>query len=491
MIDELKPYPEYKDSGLPWLGMVPAHWDIRRLRHTVEMMVSNIDKHTKSGEQPVRLCNYVNVYKNEKITERLQFMRATASKDEIARFRLQLGDVVITKDSEIWTDIGVPALVEYAAPDLVCGYHLAILRPRREMLIGEFLLRALQSQGVAAQFHVGASGVTRYGLSHADIKNILIPLPAVDEQAAIVRFLDHANGKIERAIRAKKNLIALLNEQKQAIIHRAVTRGLDANVKLKPSGIPWLGDVPEHWENVPLKVVSTIQSGVTLGKFYVGERLTEFPYLRVANVQAGRLDLSNVKTLRLPSTEAMCSMLEVGDVLMTEGGDPDKLGRGCVWNGEISPCLHQNHIFAVRPIRERLLPEFLSALLGSHYAQQYFLRTAKQTTNLASTNKTTIGRFRVLLPCVREQEAILRWLQAKLLPVATTIARAEREIMLLREYRTTLTADIVTGKLDVREAVKRLPAEAEEALPADDLPDGLEDEDTESLSESGVPSRDR
>ena len=480
MIADLKPYAEYKESGLPWLGQVPGHWDTRRLRHACDMRVSNVDKHTKVGETPVRLCNYVEVYKNERIRESTRFMAATATEDERVRFGLRKGDVLITKDSEQWNDIGVPALVEFEAPDLVCGYHLAILRSRPG-LTGGFLHRALESHFIAAQFHVEANGVTRYGLSHGAIQGVSIPCPPPEEQAAIVRFLDWANGRLERAIRAKRKVIALLNEQKQAIIHRAVTRGLNPEVKLKPSGIPWLGEIPQHWEILPLKGVCSIQSGITLGKTYADKHLTEFPYLRVANVQAGHLSLANVKTLRLPASEAKRSMLQVGDVLMTEGGDPDKLGRGCVWSGEVANCLHQNHVFAVRPSRNKMRPQYLAALLESHYAKLYFLRTAKQTTNLASTNKTTIGQFRLLLPPIGEQDSILAGLASELEPVVAAISRLEREIELLREYRTRLVADVVTGKLDVREAVVQLPEEvvpdtAEDGEDLSDNPEAVDEE---------------
>ena len=146
MIEDLKPYRSMKASGVSWLGDVPEHWEVRRQRNVVEMRVSNIDKHLKEGETlPVRLCNYVDVYKNERITDWISFMRATATPGEIERFRLQVGDVLITKDLEAWSDIGVPALVEYTASDLVCGYHLALLRPRRGVLDGSYLLSALQS----------------------------------------------------------------------------------------------------------------------------------------------------------------------------------------------------------------------------------------------------------------------------------------------------------------------------------------------------------
>ena len=219
----LEPYPAYKDSGVPWLGEVPKHWEVRRLRNTSEMRVSNVDKHVKDDEHQVRLCNYIDVYKHDRIRSGMAFMRATATTDEIERFRLRSGDVLITKDSESWNDIGVPALVEDAQDDIVSGYHLALLRPFPERVDGEYLFRALQSPAVAYQFHVEANGVTRYGLSHRAIKSVWLPFPPLPEQTAIVRFLDHAARRIRRYISAKQKLIALLEEQKQAIIHQAVT----------------------------------------------------------------------------------------------------------------------------------------------------------------------------------------------------------------------------------------------------------------------------
>jgi type I restriction enzyme S subunit len=189
MTDALKPYPVYKDSGTSWLGDVPEHWTVLRQKNATEMHVSNVDKLSKAGELPVRLCNYVDVYKNNRITENLPFMHATAQSEEIKRFQLHVGDVLITKDSEMWNDIGVPALIEYTAPDFICGYHLALLRPRKELMNSSFLFRALQSSVVAYQYHISANGVTRYGLSQDSIKSVLIPVPPLPEQTAIVRYL--------------------------------------------------------------------------------------------------------------------------------------------------------------------------------------------------------------------------------------------------------------------------------------------------------------
>ena len=257
-MESLKPYPAYKDSGVPWLGEVPAHWEVRRLRNVADMRVSNVDKHIKEDEHSVRLCNYVDVYKNDYISEQMDFMQATATTEEIERFRLQRNDVLITKDSEAWDDIGVPALVTEPASDLISGYHLALLRPRSDKVTGAYLLRALQSKDLAYQFHIEAKGVTRYGLSHAGIKSVWLPLPSLPEQTAIVRFLDHADRRISRYIRAKQKLLALLEEQKQALIHQAVTGQIDVRTgqpypAYKPSGVEWLGDVPAHWQVAALR----------------------------------------------------------------------------------------------------------------------------------------------------------------------------------------------------------------------------------------------
>ena len=252
MIFQLRPYDTAKPSGVKWLGKVPEHWGVRRLRNTADVRFSNVDKHSQDHERPVRLCNYSDVYYNEKIRSTMNFMQATATDDEVSKFGLAIGDVLITKDSETWNDIGVPALVESTDPALVCGYHLALIRPTTAATSGAFLRAALSSPNVAAQFHVCANGVTRFGLSQNAVKSVWLPAPPWAEQAAIARFLDHATCLIDHYIRAKKELISLLEEQKQVIVHDAVTGRIDVRTgkpypAYKPSCVEWLGDVPAHW----------------------------------------------------------------------------------------------------------------------------------------------------------------------------------------------------------------------------------------------------
>ena len=233
-----------KPSGVEWLGEVPGHWKVQRLRNTAEMRVSNVDKHVKEGETPVRLCNYVDVYKNDCISEHINFMRVTATPEEIKRFRLQEDDVLITKDSETWDDIGVPALVTDSASDLISGYHLALLRPYTEKLVGGYLLRALQSKGLAYQFHVEAKGVTRYGLSHSGIKSAWMPLPPLPEQTAIVKYLDKTTADLDTAITRARRGIDLLQEYRTRLIADVVTGKLDvreAAAALPDESVPLSG----------------------------------------------------------------------------------------------------------------------------------------------------------------------------------------------------------------------------------------------------------
>ena len=216
-----------KPSRVEWLGDVPAHWDVRRLRNTVDMRVSNVDKHVKEDEQPVRLCNYVDVYKNNYVHEQMDFMLATATAEEIERYRLKKDDVLITKDSESWDDIAVSALVTEAASDLISGYHLALLRPRPNEIMGGYLLHALQSKSLAYQFHIEAKGVTRYGLSHNGIKSVWVPLPPIDEQIAIVEYLEKATADINAAISRAHREIELLKEYRARLTADVVTGKLD------------------------------------------------------------------------------------------------------------------------------------------------------------------------------------------------------------------------------------------------------------------------
>lgn len=234
------PYPSYRDSGVSWLGELPTHWDVQRLKFTASYWTSSVDKKSNADEIPVRLCNYTDVYYRERIrADDGEFMVATATAHEVERFGLRAGDVLITKDSEDWQDIGVPALVETSGTDFVCGYHLGIVRAGDAVDPG-YLLRALQADGVNKQLQVSATGVTRYGIPNSAVNCVVLPMPPLEEQQQIGAFLDRTTDRIDELVErtgfkdrggpvagAVGALIERLLEYRAALISAAVTGKID------------------------------------------------------------------------------------------------------------------------------------------------------------------------------------------------------------------------------------------------------------------------
>ena len=462
MFDELKPYPDMRDSGVRCLGKVPAHWNVRRLRNIAEMRISNVDKHTKEGERPVRLCNYVDVYKNDRIRSGMDFIKATATMEEVKRFRLRSRDVLITKDSEAWNDIGVPAFVQEAEDDVVSGYHLALLRSDTRHLDGEFLFRALQSEEIAYQLHVQANGVTRYGLSHNAIKSVQLPAPPLPEQAAIARFLDHADRRIQRCIRAKEKLIALLEEQKQAVIHEAVTGRIDVRtgrpyLTYKDSGVEWLVEVPAHWEVWRLRNIAEMR----VSNIDKHTRENEHPVRLCNYVDVYKNDYIHSGMTFMKATAKVDEVerfrLRSRDVLITKDSE--------AWNDIGVPALVQKveddvvsgyHLALLRSDTRQIDGEFLfRALQSREVAHQLHVRANGVTRYGLSHN--AIKSVSLPVPPRSEQTTIVRFLDHSIISLNEDTNSARRQIALLHEYRTRLIADVVTGKLDVREAAAALP----------------------------------
>lgn len=217
----------YKDTNINWVKKIPSHWQTEKLRHFSKVINSNVDKKTYDNEVPVKLCNYVDVYNNEKITNELTFMPASATKNEIDKFKLRSDDVIITKDSEMWNDIGVPALVQEEGENLICGYHLAMIRTNKKYLTGEYLYYLLKDPIIATQLHIAANGVTRYGLSIKDVKDMNIIIPPIEEQQEIVRYLNETLKATDASIEQTIKEIDLLKEYQNSLVADVVTGKID------------------------------------------------------------------------------------------------------------------------------------------------------------------------------------------------------------------------------------------------------------------------
>ena len=291
----------------------------------------------------------------------------------------------------------------------------------------------LRSNPALEQYRLMIRGVTTFdrSITRSDFEAMPVPTPPISEQQAIARYLDAETARIDALISKKRHLIKLLEEQDRRIID-------DLFGSVLSNRLTRLG------------YVADVRSGVTLG----GTRpraMSEVtvPYLRVANVQHDRLDLREVKTVTVDWATAQRTMLHSGDVLMTEGGDIDKLGRGTVWRGEIDPCLHQNHVFAVRVRTRDLLPDFLALVTRTSYARRYFEMTGVRSTNLASTNASKVSDFRIPYPSLDVQLALVRKYQRKWDALDRVRTALSRQLDLLTERRQALITAVVTGEMSV------------------------------------------
>lgn len=298
---------------------LPSHWKLRRLKFIATVQLSNVDKKTVEGEEAVRLCNYVDVYKNDFISPDMDFMEATASERQIRDFRLRAGDVLITKDSEAWNDIAVPALVASDLDGVLCGYHLAHIRPKPEVMSGGFLFRAFAAEGIADQFRVAANGITRFGIGKDEITGALFPVPPLAEQHAIADFLDRRTAQIDGVIAKKQRMIDLLHEKRQALISEAVTKGLDPDVPTKDSGIEWLGRVPKHWEVKKLKHLTQVLRGKFTHRPRNDPRLYggKYPFIQTGDVANAERFITGYSQTLNEEGFAVSKLFPAGTLVMT------------------------------------------------------------------------------------------------------------------------------------------------------------------------------
>ncbi len=454
MIANLKPYPAMKDSGVPWLGNVPEHWEMRRgkwlFRHRKQI---NFD-HSDSNVLSLTLRGVVN--NDPDNPEGLV-------PNDYATYQLfRKGDLVFKLiDLENLRTSRVGLVHE----DGIMSSAYVRLTPQKVIDMRFFFQQYsdLYQRGIYNQLGAGV----RSTLGPTDLLNLSVVVPPLSEQTAIVRFLNYMDRRIRKYIRTKQKLIKLLEEQKHVIIHRTVTTGLDPNVSLKPSGMEWLGEVPLHWEAVRVKHCARRISKGTTPSTEGRELLDSGPvrFLKVENIVDGRItdkplcfiDEKTNKLLRR-------SQLKEGDVLFVIAGAT--LGKTTVVQQYFLPANTNQAVAFVRP-NERVLPAYLALWLQSPRVKEMVWLNAVQSAQ-PNLSMADLGNFSFPLPPKEEQEQALVWLNAKLRNVTTTIEHANREIALLHEYRTRLIADVVTGKLNVRDVELPISDEAEALEGTDD-----------------------
>ena len=439
----MKAYPAYKNCDNKKIGKIPEHWSSKKLKYVSNTLPSNIDKKSKEGESIIFLCNYMDVYRNEFITDDITFMKATASDIQIEKFLLKNGDVLVTKDSEDPKDIAVPALVTKNYENVVCGYHLTRIRPKHEIL-GRYLFRLLQAKPFNSYFEVNAKGVTRFGLGTEAFLNFEILVPTIQEQTAIANFLDHKTAQIDLSIEKGQQLIELLQEQRAAIINEAVTKGINPDVPMKDSGIEWIGEVPAHWEKVKLKHLGLIKYGLGQPPKRKDDGL---PIIRATNIYRGKISEKNmiyVDPEDVPYDRD--PVLKENDIIVVRSGayTADSAIISKKYVGAIT-----GYDMVFRPIS--IIPNFIAYGFLSNYIlfnQLYLHRLRAAQPHL---NAEELGDTWILLPPEDEQKAIVYYIETETNKIDQEIQSIQKEIELLKEYRQSLIAEAVTGKIDVRD----------------------------------------
>ncbi|MEV5251302.1 restriction endonuclease subunit S [Streptomyces werraensis] len=420
-----------------WLGALPEGWCVSRLLEVADVWTSNVDKHSVEGQPAVRLCNYTDVYNNETITDDLPFMEATAKPEQIKRFRIRVNDTIITKDSETATDIGIPAFVDYEADDLICGYHLAIVRPTPGKVNPKFLFWALKSAPTMGQWSITAQGVTRVGIRSTDLSKVTISIPPINEQSNIARYLDRETARIDALITAQERFIKLLQERRDAVWAAQYERAREA------------GDILQL-----RRVISSIVDGP------FGSSLTSAHYTSEGTrvIRLGNIGTNNFKN----SDEAYISddyakklkqhEAKAGDVLIAGLGDENQpLGRATVVPEWLGSAIVKADCFRARPA-ELVSGEFLAWVYSAPQTRAAIRLLARGATR-QRINTGIAKAVEIPVPSREEQDKILATASEQTAKIDTLIAKTQRHIGLAKERRSALITAAVTGRIEIPKEV--------------------------------------
>lgn len=425
-------------------------WKERKLKFLAKVRTSNVDKHIADSEIPVSLCNYTDVYYNEHITSDLPFMQGTATENEIQRFGLKKGQVLLTKDSESWDDIAIPACVAETMPNVVCGYHLAIVDPCDSELNGRFLGWLAQSPALNDQFKLAAKGVTRFGLSQYALKNAVVKIPPLPYQQKIANFLDRKTAEIDTLIAKKRRLLDLLAEKRTALITRAVTKGLNPDAPMKDSGIEWLGEIPRHWVIVRLRhVTEKIEQGWSPQCENRPANIGEWGVLKVGCVNGDAYDESENKALPVELSPKNWYEIHQGDILVSRANTRELLGSA-TWvdktQGKIMLC---DKLYRVKT-GSNIDNGFLVRVLRSAPSRFQYERDATGTSgSMQNIGQDTLQDLTFACPPLGEQREINQWLATVMVQFDQLQERIESVVGKLQEYRSALITNAVTGQIKV------------------------------------------
>ena len=423
-----------------------SDWKYLPLSELSEIRVSNVDKKSKVGEKPVQLCNYMDVYSNEYITPNLEFMQSTANSVEREKFKVCSGDVIITKDSETPYDIGIPAVVVNDIAELVCGYHLALIKPYKDKINSVYLAKQLASNSAASYFSRMAAGSTRYGLSNGAIGAVTIPLATKKQQQKIAAILT----TIDQTIDKTEALIHKYQQIKVGLMHDLFTRGVTADGKLRPSR----KQAPELYKETPIGWIPREWEFSVMGKYIekylYGPRFDASLYNASGNVKTirgtdfskgGEILYSQAPVAQLPAAKIGRHILQKGDVVIVTTAD---CGLTAVFESQEIDFIPSAYTVKYRFSAE-VSPYFIKYYMQTSYAKKQVNKYVRQGT-LGNFPGSDLLRFWIQIPEENEQIEIVK----KLDTVVKKIAEEKNVLDKLQKQKSGLMHDLLTGKVQVK-----------------------------------------
>ncbi|MFP8957635.1 restriction endonuclease subunit S [Natrialbaceae archaeon A-CW3] len=437
---------ESTDQWQPDPSILPEGWGLKRLKYVSQINSSSVDKKSREGETEVELCNYTEVYNNEVIDRSFDFLDATAGDHEIQRFKLREGDILFTKDSEDWTDIGVPAFIAEDLPGVICGYHLFHCCPNEDLVLPKYLFWALKSRYVAFQLEGAATGVTRYGLTMQDVANTWIPHPPKEVQSKIADFLDQQTNCLDAIIKRNSELLELLNEKRITEIYYDCF-GRRGDQILKETSTDWAPKIPDYWFETRLKFVSNEIIDCE-HKTAPNDPDGDFFIIKTSNVRDGKLLLEDAEKTNEEVYKEWTQRGEPkpGDIIFTREAPVGEVG--IVPEGE-NVLLGQRTVL-IRPDRSQITTNYLSYMLQNP-SIEWYSELMSQGSTVPHLNVSDIKDLPVFLPPIEERKDIVKRLNEIDHKITLAYNNIENSINLHQEKRRALITDAVTGQINLKQ----------------------------------------
>lgn len=423
------------------LGDIPPDWQARPVRQLITDQFAG-DWGDDEGEQAVSVMRSTN-FTNDGRLDMSDVATRYFPKDKAAQFQLKRGDLLVERSGGgPEQPVGRIGFIDQDMPGATVSNFVQVLRPDAEKVDAAYLgwaLFELQRTGIIER--VQQQSTQMRNLNWRDYQRLLLPWPELPEQrriAAAIKLADDAIDEARAELSAAQDLL-------KSLLKTLFDLGVGASQGLHRS--KWT-TCPAHWTIRPLKKIATVQSGFTMGRDLSRAETVEVPYVTVVNVQDGRFDLTSIASIEIKREELTTDTLKYGDILMTEGGDRDKLGRGGMWRCEVDPCTYQNHIFRVR-LEQDYRPELFHYLIQSYRAKNYFYAHAKQTSNLCTINSRELKNWPVAIPPIEEQERMIELLEA----AGRTCSALQNAVAKSLDTKRSLLQNLLTGKTRIPEGV--------------------------------------